>query len=331
MTKFPDITTLEFFGSTAFVHIPKEERRKLDAKSKKCVFVGYSSTQKAWRFWDPVARAIIVSRDATFIELESGDDPVLAIPTEIPAEDAEDAAESGESIPQLFEAESGESIPQLTEADQRPHRTRRPPEWMRSGDFILENTTSALLSDTDGTPTYRSALCSPEADHWKDATNKEFESLIENKTWTLVKRPPGRAVVKSGLVLKKKPGPEGKSYKARLVAKGYSQVPGRDFNETFSPVAKLDSIRTVLAIIAAQNLEAAHVDAKNAFLNGILEEEIYMEQPEGFIKPEDSGMPTNQKPLRTKTVIKNLEHCRDFLYDQVWVSAILIRLMCIHT
>ena len=72
-------------------------------------------------------------------------------------------------------------------------------------------------------------------------------------------------------------------YKARLVAKGYSQVHGIDYNETFVPVAKMDSIRLALAIVALKQWEVHHMDVKCAFLNGDLTEDIYMQQPEGFV------------------------------------------------
>jgi len=74
-------------------------------------------------------------------------------------------------------------------------------------------------------------------------------------------------------------------YKARLVAKGFSQIPGVDYNDVFSPVLKHSSIRTFFGIVAMHNLELEQLDVKTAFLHGELDEEIYMEQPEGFIEP----------------------------------------------
>jgi hypothetical protein len=74
-------------------------------------------------------------------------------------------------------------------------------------------------------------------------------------------------------------------YKARLVSKGYSQIPGIDFNEVISPVVKHSSIRTLLSIVAKHDYELEQLDVKTAFLHGELEEDIYMEQPEGFIIP----------------------------------------------
>ena len=94
----------------------------------------------------------------------------------------------------------------------------------------------------------------------------------------------GRKPIGSKLVFKKKTNAEGKveKYKARLVAKGYSQVPGIDFGDIFSPVAKVTSIRLLLSVAATFDFEVEQMDVKIAFLHGDLEEEIYMKQPEGF-------------------------------------------------
>ena len=78
-------------------------------------------------------------------------------------------------------------------------------------------------------------------------------------------------------------------YKARLVAKGFRQVQGVDYDETFSPVAMLKSIRIILAIAAYHDYEIWQMDVKTAFLNGDLEEDVYMTQPEGFVNPKDAG------------------------------------------
>ena len=128
--------------------------------------------------------------------------------------------------------------------------------------------------------TYAEAMRSDEADEWHRACEYEMAALAKNETWSLVELPPGRKAVKSKWVFKLKV--DGR-YRARLVAKGFTQIPGIDFDETFSPVARFESLRLLLALAALEDWNIHQMDVKSAFLNGVLEEEIYMEQPTGFI------------------------------------------------
>lgn len=123
-----------------------------------------------------------------------------------------------------------------------------------------------------------------DAFEWKKAIDDELESLLKNNTWTIVKKPINRDIVGCKWVFKVKssPGSSDVKRKARLVAKGFSQKEGIDFNETFSPVVRYDSIRIMLALTAIFDWEIAQFDVKTAFLNGDLEEDIYMEIPKGL-------------------------------------------------
>ena len=115
--------------------------------------------------------------------------------------------------------------------------------------------------------------------------NIEMESMYFNSVWELVDKPDGVKPIGCKWIYKRKRGVDGKvqTFKARLVAKGYTQVEGVDFEETFSPVAMLKSIRILLAIAMYYNYEIWQMDVKTAFLNGNLEENIYMTQTKGFI------------------------------------------------
>eukprot|EP00253_Pinus_taeda_P025371 PITA_25371 len=120
--------------------------------------------------------------------------------------------------------------------------------------------------------------------------NGEYHSLLANDTWDLVPLPKGRKLVRCKWVYRTKYGPDGKvdKHKARLAAKGFSQVEGIDYTETFSPIAKMNSIRLVLSLAASLKWEVHQMDVKYAFLQGDLHEEIYMEQPIGFIQTDSS-------------------------------------------
>ena len=133
---------------------------------------------------------------------------------------------------------------------------------------------------------FQEAIASEEAHFWKASIEEEFASIKKNETWTLTELPQGRTVVKCRWVFKIKPGhgEVAQRYKTRLVAKGYTQRHGFDYHDTFSPVVKYASLRSVLALVASQDLEIIQLDVKTAFLYGSLHEEIYMEQPEGFVE-----------------------------------------------
>ena len=121
---------------------------------------------------------------------------------------------------------------------------------------------------------------------WSAAMQDEHKSLLDNKTWELVDLPKGRKAIDTKWVLKKKLNASGQveRYKARLVAKGFRQIPGRDYHETFAPVAKMASFKVLLALSGTFKLKLEHLDVKTAFLQGDLEETIYMKQPRYFEK-----------------------------------------------
>lgn len=128
---------------------------------------------------------------------------------------------------------------------------------------------------------------SSHAKNWQEAADLEYESLLENETWDLVTLPKDRKAVGSRWVFKVKHHCDGsvERYKCRLVAKGYAQLYGADYDETFSPVVRFSSIRTLLSFAVQNNLYVRKMDVVTAFLNGHREEAIYMEQPEYSIKP----------------------------------------------
>ena len=127
---------------------------------------------------------------------------------------------------------------------------------------------------------------------WYDAMKDEMESMAHNDVWDLVKLPKGAKAIGCKWVYKTKKDSLGniERYKARLVAKGFTQKEGIDYNETFSPVSKKDSFRIIMALVAHFNLELHQMDVKTAFLNGDLEEEVYMKQPEGFFSNEGENL-----------------------------------------
>ena len=144
-----------------------------------------------------------------------------------------------------------------------------------------ENINAILANMFQEVPnSYREAMSSEDSDKWLAASQEEFNGPTDMGVWKLVDRTANRKIIKCRwtYILKA----DGR-YKARLVAKGYMQVHGIDYEETFSPVARYKSIRYLLAHAALLDWEIEAMDVKLAYLHGVLDEEIYMEQPEGFI------------------------------------------------
>jgi hypothetical protein len=145
----------------------------------------------------------------------------------------------------------------------------------------------------DDTPsTIEEAYSSPDANFWKEAIRIEMDSIMSNATWEIVERPYRCKPIGSKWVFKKKLRSDGtiERYKATLVIKGYSQKEGEDFFDTYSPVARLTTIRVLLSLAASHGLLIHQMDVKIAFLNGELDEEIYMEQPARFVANGQEGM-----------------------------------------
>jgi len=132
--------------------------------------------------------------------------------------------------------------------------------------------------------TYRGGLADP---NWRQAMQEEFDALLANHTWDLVPRPSQANIVTGKWVFKHKYQADGslERYKARWVFRGFTQRPGIDYNETFSPVVKLATVRTVLSLALSRSWPVHQLDVKNAFLHGTLSETVYCSQPTGFEDP----------------------------------------------
>jgi len=302
----PDVSYFRIFGSFAYVHVPKSLRRKLDAKGQKLLFVGYSDTQKAYRFFDRFSRRIIVSRDAIFCETptnvstisESVAKPDKSIHLHVPVPSVNVVKSDGQiHLPQSTQTEPTTDCATESNSPFDPYDTVknfygfelvlrrsfriRTPKVIPS---FLAKPNVPLLNDPDNLFTYNDAISGSNSKEWITAMVTELDALNRLKTWSLVPRPSDRRIVKCRWVYAVKRSITGlvEKFRARLVAKGFSQKAGIDFDETFFPVVKYDSLRIILSIAAAQNLDLFQFDVSSAFLYGELTEEIYLEQPEGF-------------------------------------------------
>ena len=326
----PAIGYLRIFGSTVWVHIPKEKRRKLDAKSVKCILIGYEEDagSKVYRLWDPVKKIILLSRDVIIDEgsrpeegltldkraATIGWEPEPSNESPRISEDSSDVFYRPESItppPLGIEGPLDSGIKETIilkpstvninneEMEQREGQEaplRRSDRWRRSGDLFTRQANLALTASLEEPEpdTLSEALNSTEKEKWKMAWESELRSLADNNTWLIEPLPRGRTAVGCRWIFKRKG--DGR-YKARLVAKGYSQKAGIDYEQTFAPVAKFATIRVVLALACESDWEVHGMDVKTAFLNSQLEETVYMEIPEGLSIPAGESTVRYPQPL----------------------------------
>jgi len=260
-------------------HVLDKEANKLEARSEVCIFVGYPRGTKGGYFYNPKENKVVVSTNATFLEESYMNDfkPRSKIVLEEMSSDLVIPTVPLETDPIRVEEETQ----QQTKGLRRSGRIRHEPErFMANGETFLAE---SLEHDRDPY-TYKEAMEDVDANLWTEAMKAEMKSMDFNLVWELVDLPDGIKPIGCKWVYKRKRNAEGKveTYKARLVAKGYTQKEGIDYEETFSPVAMLKSIRILLSIAAALDYEIWQMDVKTAFLNGHLEESIYMVQPEGF-------------------------------------------------
>ena len=285
----PKVNHFRVFGCLAYAHICKEERRKLDPKATKCILLGYGTVVKGYRLYDIEERKVFFSRDVVFVESKTGIEQEqvteseklvnielicdnLSDPEPTDAVDQEEVEQ--EEANHNAEDDEREEPPVL----RRSIRERRPPDYY--GAYV-----NVTMEDLSPEPTtVEEALASPEHKKWKEAMNKEIESLKANKVYDLVELPSNKKTVGCKWVFKRKINADGsiERYKARLVAQGFSQKAGEDYDETFCPVVRFESVRSIIALAAQHDLMLHQMDVTSAFLNGDLQEEIYLSQPKGF-------------------------------------------------
>ena len=285
--KVPDVSQFRVFGCIAYAHIPEAERRKLGMKVNKLRFLGYSDTQKGYRLFDVRNNKVIVKRDVIFNEADFGhqkESVEMDIGKEVYAQN------------KLVDEGTSNTSDNVFSKDEQvlPRRSQRTTKGVPPARFGLdenigasEATHVAFHAGIEEPATIEEAFNSEYSKEWKEATDSEYQSLLENETWDLVDLPENRKAIDCKWVFKVKYDENGQvdRFKGRLVAKGYSQQYKINYEETFSPVVRFSSIRTLLAFAVEKEMIIHQMDVKTAFLNGELEEEIYMEQPEGYQVP----------------------------------------------
>ena len=285
----PSVKHLRVFGCIAYALSFDSDRKKLDKKTQKYRFVGYSLNSKGYRLLDDLTKKIVIRRDVAFDESSFKYQNSVCNTPPNPNSQFEsnlDIDQVGDNVDDVV----GGQEQQQPEKASRPRRTIKRPVRFGIDEYadVMAQTNHAVLSaiEVKEPNSISEAIASSQAADWKLATDREYASLIKNNTWKLAKLPDGVKAVGCRWVFKVKHKSDGEvdRFKARLVAKGFTQRPGIDYNETFSPVARFASIRALLAVSLEKEMIVHQMDVETAFLNGVLEEDIYMEQPPGYIQ-----------------------------------------------
>ncbi|KAI5348811.1 hypothetical protein L3X38_001698 [Prunus dulcis] len=251
----PGLAHLKIFGCACYVHIPSEVRQKLDAKSTKGIFVGYAICEKGYRVYDPATKKILLSRDVVFDENAAWDWKQMSDKQGTVINHKEQSELSNDSS-QMTPSRSYDHFqsPRTSDISSSMRNTQAfdhtPLKW-RNLDDVLAQCNLCIMEP-------EKFVEDAKDESWMKAMKDELSMIEKNATWEL-------------------------KNKARLVAKGYAQKPSLDYNETFAPVARLDTICTLVALAAHKNWKLYQLDVKSAFLNGVLEEEVYVDQPDGFV------------------------------------------------
>lgn len=316
----PDISHIRIFGSKVMVHIPKEKRKKWDRKSEEHILVGYPENVKGYRIYNARTKNIITSRDVVIMENDI--DTRVAIPVQEQSKFEKDIAESNDLCSTssclddtddtyvLSEYEECEDINTVLEnRSPKPVRERKKPDRYGYSNLCISE---EIIDDASGL-SLDEALKGPEREQWMSAVSEEIQCFEDNNAWELVDIPVSGTIVKCKWVLKKKLDSEDNiRYRARLVAKGFMQKKGLDYEETFSPVVRYATLRLLFALAVKLNLDITHLDVTTAFLNGDLEECIFMQKPEGFPGSKNDG-----KVLKLKKAIYGLKQSSRAWYKKV--------------
>ncbi|RUS90533.1 hypothetical protein EGW08_001710 [Elysia chlorotica] len=307
--KKPNIANLQPFGSKCFCLV--QNPRKLDNRSVKGTFIGYDRRSPAYLIYFPETQEVRKIRCVTFHNeynvSEKSDSVEIPFEDHLHDENSPGNETQNKTNPAVT-AEEIETIQQQTQNSQGADeglgkRIRTRPKYL--DDYIVDDNenncdendlvNSTFLHYCYNTvhylPTcYNNAILCDDASKWQKAMDDEMNALVENDTFECKTLPPGRKAVGGRWVFNVKSNPNGEEiFKARYVAKGFSQIPGIDFQETFSPTARITSVRTLIQL-AVQNNQIVHqMDVKTAYLNAPIDCELFVEQPEGYVKTNEKG------------------------------------------
>ena len=296
--KSPLYSQLKSFGCLCYASTSLKQRHKFLPWSKACVFLGYPSGYKGYKLMDLESNKVFITRNVLFHEdifplrskaSATHDFPINSL---IP----EDTSPSSDKNPYS----KTQTIPPLSEISST--RNKKPPSYLQ--DYICNSLQSTSLYPISSSLTYSklspsytyfinhvtsipiptSIAEAQKSKEWDESVDKKLDAMEDTNTWSVSALPPGKKAVGCRWIhsLKFNADSTLERRKSRLVAKGYTQKEGLNYNEMFSPVAKMATIKLLLKVAASKKWFFSQLDISNAFLNGELEEEIYLQLPDGY-------------------------------------------------
>ncbi|KAM2204349.1 hypothetical protein ACFX1S_023996 [Malus domestica] len=290
--KKPNVSHLRVFGSTCYIYKDRENLAKFDARSDIGIFLGYSLTSKAYRVYNSRTKGVMESINVV-IDDSSVQDTRVNDGLQVDEDDGHnhDSTHTRESVDAALNDVHHTSSQSLQTGAKQVQRDHKSTDIIGSSDDKMK--TRRQVAEEISFVCYVS-LIEPKNvkeavvdNDWINAMQEELNQFTRNDVWYLVPRPKDTNIIGTKWIFRNKTDEKGNVVrnKARLVAQGYTQVEGLDFDETFAPVARLESVRLLLAVACHLKFKLYQMDVKSAFLNGFLREEVYVEQPAGFKDP----------------------------------------------
>lgn len=326
--KTPNLSHMHVFGCLCCILNDKDHLGKFDAKSDVGMFLGYSTNSSAYRVFNQRTKFIgdkvnVVFDDSVgfyqtrVTQTVDYATPSSSAPEAMIKEESEEEEESDGVRVDLDQVKvhknhsSADVIGGLF--DERVTRKKQInfKEMVKLASFMAKlNNVECYVSQIEP-KNLQEAL---DDEYWTDSMHQELEQFERLDVWTLVPRPEGVKVIRTKWIHKNKIDEEGNVIrnKSRLVGQGYTQIEGVDFDETFAPVARLESIRLLFGMACGFRIKLYRIDVKSAFLNVVLQEEVYVTQPKGF---EDPHFP--EYVYKLKKALYGLKHAPRAWYERL--------------
>ena len=358
----PDLSCLKVFGCLSYASTLPVNRHKFDPRARKCAFLGFKPGIKGFVLVDVHTTEILVSRNVKFLDLEfpfhsssvthisntqiylndskpvvshqTNQLPITSSPTDVPVSNEENNEPLEADNVIEVEEEEDEPVRRSSRISQVPShlqdyvcnsvRCNYPIDQFLSYSALSSKHQAYAFSLNSEVEPPNFQVANQDS-RWIAAMQTEIEALNANHTWEFVDLPPDAISIGSKWVYKIKRYADGtiERFKARLVAQGFSQTEGLDYFETFSPVAKLSTVRVLLALASIHGWYLHQLDVNNAFLHGDLHEAVYMKVPKGVVSPKQGQV---CKLLKSLYGLKQasrqwFEKLTQFLHAQGYVQA----------